>query len=247
MSYRIVPLDVGHFAALPRDTCLYRMYRGQTYEAPCLMWYLEGTKNNILVDLGPPDPEQTLHNHGLVLTRTPEQEPVNALKKVGLAPHDVKVVIITHLHYDHAWGFHLFDDARFVIQRREVAYAIAPPPVFRWGYYEKSLGKPQFVDHLDRIDMIDGDHEVEAGVRAVSIPSHTPGFQGVSVRTEKGTYFIAGDAVGVFEAWERTPHVPSSIFSNLEDYYESMAKIDGIADFVLPGHDMKVLEKSVYP
>jgi len=247
MNYQIIPLDVGHFAALPKDTCLYRMYRGQTYEAPCIMWYIKGTKNNIIVDLGPPDPEQSLKNHGLVIKRTAQQEPVNALKSIGLSPQDIKLVIVTHLHYDHAWGFHIFENARFVIQRKEISYAIAPAPIMRAGYYETSLGKPQFVDYLDRIDMINGDTEVEDGVSAIFIPSHSPGFQGVSVRTGKGKYFIAGDAVGVFEAWERTPHIPSSIFNNLEEYYESMQKIEKMADFILPGHDMKVLEKSVYP
>jgi N-acyl homoserine lactone hydrolase len=85
------------------------------------------------------------------------------------------------------------------------------------------------------------------GVKAISIPGHTPGFRGVLVRTERENYFIAGDAVGLFECWETIPHVPSSIFNNLEQYYESMKKIEQIADFVLPGHDGKVFDKSIYP
>lgn len=247
MNYQIIPLDVGHFAALPKDTCMYRMYRGETYEAPCITWYIKGSKNNIIVDLSPPDPEQCLKNHGMVIRRNEHQEPVSALKSIGLSPLDIKLVIITHLHYDHAWGFHIFENARFLIQRKEISYAIAPAPILRGNYYEASLGKPQFVDYLDKIDMISGDREIEDGIRAIFIPSHSPGFQGVSIRTEKGNYFIAGDAIGVFEAWERIPHIPSSIFNNLEEYYESMDKIEKIADFILPGHDMKVLEKSIYP
>lgn len=138
-------------------------------------------------------------------------------------------------------------NAKFLLQRKEMAYAIAPLPCFRYAYYEKSIGKPQFVDYLDKIEVIDGDREVEDGISAIYIPSHSPGFQGVLVRTEKGNYFIAGDAVGMFECWERTPHIPSSIFNNLEQYYESIEKIDKIADFILPGHDNKVFDKSIYP
>ena len=245
--YQIIPLKVATYDAMPKDTCMYRMYRGETYKAPCIMWYIKGTRDNIVVDLGPPDPEQCLINHKVAITRTEEQEPLHALKSIGLSASDVKLIIITHLHYDHAWAFHLFDSARFLIQRSEATYGIAPLPCHRSMYYEESLGKPPFVDYLDRIQMIDGDHELENGIRAVSIPSHSPGFQGVSVSTEKGAYFIAGDAVGMFECWERTPHIPSSIFNNLEQYYESMDKIDQVADFVLPGHDPRVFDKSIYP
>jgi N-acyl homoserine lactone hydrolase len=247
MNYEIVPLNVGNFEALWKDTCLYRMYRGETYKAPCIMWYIKGSKNNIIVDLGPPEPEQALKNHGLVMSRSEKQEIPNALKTIGLTPEDIKMIIITHLHYDHAWGFHVFKNAKFLLQKKEISYAIAPLPCHVGNYYEMSLGKPQFVDYLDKIQVINGDYEVEDGITAVYIPSHSPGFQGVLVNTVKGKYFIAGDALGLFECWERIPHVPSSIFNNLDEYYESMDKIEKIADFILPGHDNRVFDKSIYP
>ncbi len=245
--YNIIPLNVGTFEALPKQTCMYRMYREVTYEAPCIMWYIAGTKDHIVVDLGPPDPAQVLKNRGFVMQRTNKQQPLSALNAVGVDPGDVKTVIVTHLHWDHAWGFHLFENARFIIQRKEMAYAIAPLPCHRALYYEKNLGKPQFVDFLERITVIDGDYRVEPGVDAIFIPSHSPGFQGISVATEKGNYFIAGDAVGLYECWESVPHIPSGIFNNLDEYYRSMDKIAQIADHVLPGHDAGVFDQSSYP
>lgn len=242
--HQIIPIDVGHFEALPKQTCMYRMHREVTYEAPCIIWYIKGTADNIIVDLGPPEPAQCLENHGLVIKRSTEQEPLNALRAHGLSPDDVKTVLLTHLHWDHACGFHLFKNARFLIQRKEVEYAIAPLPCHRSLYYEKNMGRPPFVDYLEKIDLIDGDCEIEDGVNAVFLPSHSTGFQGISVRTEKGNYFIAGDAVGLFECWETVPHVPSGIFNNLEQYYDSMKKITG---FVLPGHDARVFQQTVYP
>jgi hypothetical protein len=67
------------------------------------------------------------------------------------------------------------------------------------------------------------------------------------IDTEKGKYFIAGDAVGLFECWETVPHVPSGIFNNLQDYYASFDKIEKIADYVLPGHDTRIFDVPVYP
>lgn len=223
------------------------MYREITYKAPCIIWYIQGSKGNIIVDLGPPDPAQCQENHNMEITRTEEQEPLNAIASVGLSPEDVRTVILTHLHWDHALGFHLFKNATFLIQKKEMEYAIAPFPCHLPVYHEKSTGKPQFVDYLDRIKVIDGDHQVEDGVTCIFIPSHTPGFQGVLVNTEKGKYFIAGDAVGLFENWETIPHVPSGIFNNLSQYYESIEKIERISDVVLPGHDGKIFDKPSYP
>ncbi len=58
---------------------------------------------------------------------------------------------------------------------------------------------------------------------------------------------LSGEVVGLFESWDTIPHVPSGIFNNLEQYYESMGKIERIADFVLPGHDMEIFDSSTYP
>ena len=245
--YRLVPLNIGMFDALPKQTCMYRMYREVTYEAPCIMWYLAGTQNNIVVDLGPPDPEQVLETRGFAMRRSKEQQIPTALEAVGVRPDDVKIVILTHLHWDHAWGFHHFKNARFIVQSEEVKYAVAPFPCHRMLYYDHGLGKPPFVNYLDRIIMIHGDYGVEEGVKAVSIPSHSPGSQGILVSTEKGKYFIAGDAVGLYECWETTPHVPSGIFNSIEDYYRTMIRIEQIADYVLPGHDPRVFDQTSYP
>ena len=103
------------------------------------------------------------------------------------------------------------------------------------------------MDFLDKITAIDGDYKVEEDIEAVFIPSHSPGFQGVRVRTAVGNYFICGDAVGLYECWEAMPHIPSGIFNNLEDYYKSMRRIENEADYILPGHDPAVFSKAYYP
>ena len=199
MQHRIVPLNVGDFEALTKQSCMYRMYREVTYPAPCVMWYIQGSKNNIIVDLGPENPDRAVENHGLVINRGEKQKPENACRGIGLSPDDVKVVVLTHLHWDHVGGFEVFKNARFLVQRKEIQYAIAPLSSFRYNYFEKDLGKPRFVDYLERIDVIEGDKEIEPGVKAIFIPGHSPGFQGVLVDTEKGKYFVAGDSVGLYE------------------------------------------------
>ena len=244
---RIIPLCVGLLDALPKQTCMYRMHRDVTYKAPCIMWYLAGTEDNIVVDLGPPDPDQVMRQQGFLMHRNEAQQPLVALAGVGVDPGEVKTVIVTHLHWDHAWGFDLFPNASFVIQRKEMQYASAPLPSHRPIYWGRHLERPQFMDFLSRITIIDGDREIEPGVQVALIPGHTPGFQGAGVDTDEGTFFIAGDSVGLYECWESDPRVPSGIFNSLEDCYASLDRIARIADHVLPGHDARVFDRPSYP
>ena len=55
MKHRINPINVGDFEALPKQTCMHRMHSELTYGAPCVTWHLAEIKNNISVDLAPPD------------------------------------------------------------------------------------------------------------------------------------------------------------------------------------------------
>jgi len=211
------------------------------------MWLVSGPEEKIVVDLGPPDPQQVLSSRGFVMERSGRQHPEAALSGVGVHPEEITTVVMTHLHWDHAWGFDLFKNARFVVQKREIEYAVAPLPCHRSLYYEDAIGKPQAVDYLERIRIIDGDEEIAPGIDAVFLPGHTPGFQGVGIGTESGYHLIAGDAVGLYECMESVPYIPSGLFNNLDVYYRSLEKIHRIADVVLPGHDMKVFDKPSYP
>src|SRR3954451_19217324 len=52
---------------------------------------------------------------------TPENvDPVSSqLRARGIDPADVRTVVMTHLHFDHASGIGQFPDAEFVVERRE--------------------------------------------------------------------------------------------------------------------------------
>ena len=54
-------------------------------------------------------------------------DPGAALAPFGLGPADITQVIVTHLHYDHAGGLHLFPpNATLHLQQAEMAYATGP-------------------------------------------------------------------------------------------------------------------------
>jgi glyoxylase-like metal-dependent hydrolase (beta-lactamase superfamily II) len=109
--------------------------------------------------------------------------------------------------------------------------------------------RPAWLKVLDRIEAVEGEKQIEAGITLVPLPGHTPGFQGVLVQVPSGPCLIAGDNCPLFENWEGNPqaaHIPPGIHMNLHDCYDSFNKMELLADMVLPGHDARVLERDVY-
>lgn len=106
------------------------------------------------------------------------------LAAAGVAPADVDVVVLTHLHSDHAGGAvadgaPAFPRARYVLQRAETEWA-------------SDAVRELILDPLrDRLDVVDGDARLVPGVRVLHAPGHTPGHQCVEV----GDVIISGDAV----------------------------------------------------
>jgi glyoxylase-like metal-dependent hydrolase (beta-lactamase superfamily II) len=109
---------------------------------------------------------------------------LDELAAVGTAPGDVDVVVLTHLHSDHAGGataggVPAFPNARHVLQRAEVDWA---SEAIR-DYVLRPLG--------ERVQQVDGDAEVLPGIRVRHTPGHTPGHQVVRV----GDLVLTGDLV----------------------------------------------------
>jgi glyoxylase-like metal-dependent hydrolase (beta-lactamase superfamily II) len=102
-------------------------------------------------------------------------------------------------------------------------------------------------------EYLDGDAEIVPGVKAILTPGHSPGSQALLVDTAKGLYVIAGDTITHFENMDvpaGDSFWPNAIYTDLSEYYGSLDRLRDLRDhggFILPGHDMLVLEKSIYP
>src|SRR5262245_23404198 len=101
---------------------------------------------------------------------------IHRLDSVGLEPADVDLVVLSHLHYDHAGGAFLFQDSELAVQKDEYAYAHYPAAFFASFYYRKNFDLPDY-----RWRLLDGDTELVPGVTAVRSDGHTPGHQSLLV------------------------------------------------------------------
>ena len=129
----------------------------------------------------------------------PKQEIGPQLERLGIRANDVRRVVMTHLHTDHAGGLHHFPDTEILAARAEIAYASGLRGLLR-GYPNNRW--PSWFDPtpLDLESEPYGPFPqslrlTEAGdVMLVPVPGHSPGQLGVLVAEGDHTVFLAGDS-----------------------------------------------------
>jgi N-acyl homoserine lactone hydrolase len=194
-------------------------------------WYIEGTKQSILVDVGAPaegisEPAET------ILT------PIEALNRVGTSPDKIDLVIFTHLHRDHIRNAHLYKNAQFILQKAEWEFAVNPHPVKKRFF----RGVPDIIKGLN-LRLVEGDTQIVDGVRVLHTPGHTPGTQSVMVDTAKGKAIICG-ACTIRENFEPPeefrpfmPVIAPGVHLDAREAFASLLRIKNEADIVIPLHD----------
>jgi N-acyl homoserine lactone hydrolase len=133
----------------------------------------------ILVDTGVGWPTELLQEWRVV-----NRHAADSLADHDLSPSDVKIVINSHLHFDHCGQNAVFKHAPFYIQRSELER----------GRKQETVAAQWFDFAGARFELLDGDAEIAEGVRVVATPGHTVGHQSVFVETGGGTAVMIGDA-----------------------------------------------------
>lgn len=174
--------------------------KGQWIEVPIWATLIQMGGLNILVDTGMhpvhiKNPEATFSGTTYAESIHPkmreEDNIVNRLKELHLAPEDIDLVINTHLHFDHAGGNCFFTDSTFIVQKEHYQYALNMPETFPPEYY--------LLPGLN-YDLIDGELSLLPGLEIIRCPGHVPGMHTVVVHLEDtGTIVLAGDAISLGE------------------------------------------------
>lgn len=129
----------------------------------------------------------------------PEQEIGPQLESLGMHPRDVRRVVMTHLHTDHAGGLHHFPAAEILVARAEIKNAVGWRGRLR-GYPNSRWPKwldptPLDLDQQPHGPFPQSRRLTEAGdVIVVPLPGHSPGHIGVLVEYNDHTVLLAGDS-----------------------------------------------------
>jgi len=207
------------------------------------IWYIEGTKERILVDAGAPaerfisrgDPAETIAS------------PTDALKRVGVSPNEIDIVICTHLHFDHIGFGHMYKNAKFIVQRLELEAASNPHPIQAAAYPRKKI-----LDSLN-FQVIDGDTQIVDGIQVLLTPGHTEGGQSVAVDTNRGKVIISGLCTikDNFEPPPRVrkimPVITPGFHTDARQAFASLKRIKEEADIVIPLHESEVALRATIP
>jgi glyoxylase-like metal-dependent hydrolase (beta-lactamase superfamily II) len=177
----------------------------------------------------------------------------------GVDPRDVKLVVMTHMHLDHASGVSQFPDATFVVTAREWEAATEGSGI-RNGYIPR-----QFDHAFDwRTINFDGDEVSsyksfgrtldlfgDGSVRLAYTPGHTLGHMSLVVRTADGEFLIVGDAAYAMRTIRESampygPHDEHEFRRSLKEVQRYLEQTPDAA--VCPGHDLAAFRalKPVY-
>lgn len=128
---------------------------------------------------------------------------VDSLAVAGFAPDDIDVVVLSHLHFDHAGGLLapwaegeapklLFPNATYVVGRRHYERALEPHPRDRASFIPEL---PALLEATGRLELVDGEYSKTLGntVRFHYSDGHTPGLMLAEI---VGPEVVDGEAHG---------------------------------------------------
>ncbi len=122
-----------------------------------------------------------------------EQRVDRQIEALGYRVEDVKYVLLSHLHFDHAGGMKLFPQADFFVFRGELQYAYWPDPSMRGFFRLEDLSPTRDFRWCE----VDHDTDVlgDGSLTFLKMPGHTPGQGSLLVRLPNRNILLAGDAV----------------------------------------------------
>ena len=209
------------------------------------LWCIRGADSTVVVDTGA-DPALTQKRKKSPLF----ENPAAVLARLGVEAAQVEHVVLSHLHWDHAGGVHLFPRATFYLQEAEYRFWTQDPTAARPPFAnltdDASMKYLAGLEGTRRLVLINGDREIQPGIECMSAPGHTPGQQAVVVDTARGKAIVGSDCGHVFRNYQQDwPSAFSMDLAACLRTYEKLRARASSPELIFPGHDVLMYDN--YP
>ncbi len=237
--------------------------KAETWERRPVPAYLarHPSAGNILVDTGlhpsiTRDPRDNLGRFSGGHYEVEEgKDVVSQLRQRGLAASDIAVVVLTHLHEDHASAIEAFPDAQFVVSATEwEAATTGRLPLLR-GY------NPSQYDYAFEYAAVDFDSDLiesygpfgrtfdlfgDGSVRLAYTPGHSAGHTSVILRLPRRDFVVVGDAAYDWRQFQG--EAEPLMMADEHNWRRSLRELQAYRRtypyaLMVPGHDPEFWEK----
>ncbi|MDE2422359.1 MAG: N-acyl homoserine lactonase family protein [Gammaproteobacteria bacterium] len=269
---RVTPIQTGTVSIRPHHHCgeegkgPFRrkidmlMDKEWVENLPIFTYLIEHPEGNYLVDSGD-TAENTAKDflpawhpffkHGVVVKVAPGEEVGDQLRAMGLNPaKDIKALILTHMHHDHAGGLHHFPHTPIIVTRENFLLANSfKGRIFGClpQYFPRWLS-PTLIDFTNEpYGPFDQSYPLtkDKSIVLVPTPGHMRGHMSVIVRSPDVTYVLAGDATydQTFLLEELVDGVTYDVALSKSTLRQFKLLGHQEPTLLLPAHDLNVVER----
>jgi len=191
---KLIPLEIGRVKTQMRAVT----GRDGLTVFPVASWLIDHPDGLVLFDTGMHVDLQTSNERigeDTAKIFTPDfpagEELTARLEERNIRPGDINIVVLSHLHFDHAGGTEEIPDARILIQQAE----------WEAGHDERMIDRgiynPADYDHGHDVEAIAGEHDVfgDGRISCLPTPGHTRGHQSLRVELDSGPVVLTGDCI----------------------------------------------------
>jgi glyoxylase-like metal-dependent hydrolase (beta-lactamase superfamily II) len=202
----------------------------------------------VIVDTGAKSPE-IMATLGMTGIQTEEMTLERQLAKHGVGMDDVRWILHTHHHIDHAGQDDRFPKATVITNRRELEYSVSG---IMGGQYPAEYVK----HHVDRLHTpgalrlldveLSGPDEILPGIVCEAAGGHTEGSMNINVETAEGVACICGDVIydiqnqvvdPIYQVLDHEPQPTGNHGTSKRHEKAAVKKALNSGTFVLPIHD----------
>ena len=252
-GYEVTAVRYGTRSTTKSDVFLHYGLYGEPDEPTQMdyfFWVASNTERTILVDCGFSEAS------GARRGRTMLCPPATALRRLGIEPAGVSMLILTHGHYDHVGNVAAFPAAELIMSAREYEFWTSPlasRPLFATSAEAADIEALTSARAAGRLRLLPSAppggsaarQSVAPGIDVLEVGGHTPGQLVVLVGTEHGEVVIASDALHYYD--EMRLDRPFTHVADLPAMYQGFELLRhltaGAARILVAGHDPEVMSR----